>query len=385
MKRRILVFTGTRAEYGLLHKVLLHWVSMDTIESHLLVSGTHLEKEYGETISEIPDWIAKVQPVKISLSHNNLLGISQSMGEALAKYGAALHELQPDVVVVLGDRYEAFCMVSAASALRRPVAHLFGGETTEGAVDEIYRHAMTKMSHMHFTSCEEYRNRVIQMGENPEKVWNVGALGVENANTLSLMLEDEIRKDLGIPAAVPYLVVTLHPATLEDEEPDEAVRALLAALQNYPDLYVVFTGSNADAGGSVINQVLRQVSESNPQFSFFMSLGVRRYLSAVRYSEGVVGNSSSGVVEVPSLAVPVLDIGTRQQGRNRSHAVLHCDPNIASITESIKNLLLPATKGKASIYPNPYDKPGTAQQISEIIASYPLHGILKKTFYDIQF
>ncbi|MDM8214595.1 UDP-N-acetylglucosamine 2-epimerase [Desulfovibrio piger] len=383
MKRRILFFTGTRAEYGLLKSVIRRVAERHDACPELLVSGSHLSASFGSTIQEIEkDAPAPLHNVDICLNDDSPKGVCNSMGLALSRYGAALEDLHPDLLVVLGDRYEAFCAVAAAAVQRIPVAHLHGGETTQGAVDEYFRHAMTKMSHLHFASCEFYRQRIIRMGEAPERVWNVGALGVENIRTIPVLPEQDVRAFLGLPAGVPYIVGTYHPVTLHAHAPEDQLSRIFKSLESFPDLHVVFTGANADAGGSHINTLLSQWADSSARAHFFLSLGVERYLNAVRYAAGVIGNSSSGILEIPSLGIPVLDIGSRQQGRERSRAVIHCEPEEAELLQALRLLLSSETRERARQEPNPYDQPNTADIIAEKIASYDLQGILIKRFYD---
>ncbi|ABM29606.1 UDP-N-acetylglucosamine 2-epimerase [Nitratidesulfovibrio vulgaris] len=383
MKRRILVFTGSRAEYGLFRNVIRILSENDQVELHLLASGTHLSQEYGFTIKEIEnDNFAQVHAVSIDLEKNDSVGVCHSMSKGLSGYAEAIQRLAPDILVLLGDRYETFCAAASASILRIPIAHLFGGEATEGAVDDVLRHAITKMSHLHFTACDIYRRRVIQMGENPKHVWCVGSLGVENVHLLPVHSEYDVRTYLNIPQAIPYLVATYHPVTLEREQAIDEVKLLLKVLTAHQNIITVFTGANADAGGQDINILLQDYASSHPNFRFFMSLGVERYINAVRYSIGVVGNSSSGISEVPSLGVPVLDIGNRQKGRVRANSVLHADLNTKKITAALHTMLQPATRSLARDTTNPLDKPHTAQRIADTVATYPLKGLLAKTFFE---
>lgn len=383
MKRRILVFTGSRAEYGLLRNVIYNLSCDNKVELHILASGTHLSEKYGSTIKEIKnDNFAPVVEIDIKLEKNEPVGICHSMGRALSSYADVMSRISPDLLVLLGDRYETFCAAAAASMLRIPIAHLFGGEATEGAIDDVLRHAMTKMSHLHFTACERYRNRVIQMGENPDRVWCVGSLGVENVRLLPVLSEDTVRSFLNIPQKIPYIVATYHPVTLEKVQAVQEVKLLLEVLSAKKDLITVFTGANADAGGQEVNDLLQSYSISNKNIRFFMSLGVERYINAVRYSKGVFGNSSSAIGEVPSLGVPSLDIGNRQKGRERASSVLHADFDASEIAAALETLLLPETQCMAQNTKNPLDKPNTARNISDIIKSYPLDGLLSKTFLD---
>lgn len=380
--RRIVVFTGTRAEYGLLRGLLVQLAGRQA-DTHLLVSGSHLEPRYGHTVDEISgDGLAPVHLVDIALVDDTPQGVCRSMGKAVEGYGRVLGELRPDVLVILGDRYEAFCAGAAATVHRVPLAHIHGGELTRGAMDEVFRHGLTKMSHLHFASCEAYRRRIINMGEHPERVWNTGALGVENARNVPLLTEGEIRAVLDIPAGRPYLVATWHPETLDPQSGENRLAAILDALAAFPDLTTVFTGANADMGGSRINDLLRSRAATDNTLRFVTSLGLVRYLSAARYAAGVLGNSSSGVVEVPSLGVPVLDIGSRQLGRERSRAVLHCEPETHSVRQALERLLSEDCRRDARTMPNPYHKPGTAAAIADVLITHRLDGILLKEFLD---
>lgn len=384
--RKIVVFTGTRAEYGLLRPMLSHLSQCHDVSLTILVSGTHVSEQFANTIDEIKkDNFAPVHIEDIAVGHNNTpLGVCASMSMALDRYSRALDALCPDVLVVLGDRYEGFCAVTAATILGIPVAHLFGGCVTRGAIDEALRHSMTKMSHLHFATCEVNRHRLLQLGEDPGKVWTVGSFGVENVHKLPVMEEKNVRQQLGLPADVPYLVITYHPVTQEKKSSLEVVRTLLAALRRQ-DSYYVFTGANADSGGSEINSFLKEEAERDEKMRFFLSLGVLLYINAARYSIGVVGNSSSGVGEIPSLGIPVLDIGDRQGGRVRSTAVLHCADDIGAIESSLHLMQSDKVILCAKNTPNPLDIAGSTDKVCEVIRTYPLRDILKKEFFDVSF
>ena len=382
--RKIVVFTGTRAEYGLLRSLISSLSKSCDVDLTLLVSGTHLSSRFGKTINEIEkDNFAPLHVEDIGLGDGTPLGICVTMSAALERYAQALHMLRPDLLVVLGDRYEGFCAVTAATMLGIPIAHLFGGCTTQGAIDEALRHSMTKMSHLHFATCEVNRRRLIQLGEDPHRVWTVGSFGVENVHKMPIMKEQDVRQSLHLPADVPYFVVTYHPVTLEKEPPLEAVKRLLAALRSQ-DAYYVFTGANADSGGSQINDFLQKESERDEKMRFFVSLGVLLYINSARYSAGVIGNSSSGVGEIPSLGIPVLDIGDRQKGRVCSSAVLHCPGDMESMRSCIQQMRTAPIIERAQKTPNPLDIPNTTDTIANILRAYPLQGILKKEFFDIE-
>lgn len=390
--RRIAVFTGTRAEYGLIRSVILHLQNSPEVDVHLIVSGSHLATSRGMTMQEIEaDGVCISKKIDMEIDknflhyHSDASAILASMGKGLEKFGMCFDTLKPDVLLVLGDRYECVCAVLAATVHCIPVAHISGGDTILGVMDEAFRHSITKMSHLHFASCEAYRKRVIQLGEQPERVWNVGALGVENALTLALMEESAVRAYLQLPPNVPYFLCTFHPVTLEQGQELVHWREVQSALDAFTDHAVVVTGANADPGGGAINQSLAAWAASQPErVRFFDSLGVVRYLSAAKYAACVVGNSSSGVMEIPSLGTPVVDIGIRQKGRIRSQAVLHCETTHAAIVVALGQALTPAHRERAHVTLNPYQGENTARRIAHILCEYPLQGILMKPFYDIQ-
>lgn len=382
--RKIAVFTGTRAEYGLLSGVIARLRSNPDCLPQLIVSGTHLSPEHGYTINQIThDGLAPAAGIPLDLKDNSPAGICRAMGKALGEYAEQLHRLSPDLIVLLGDRYETFAMACAAHMLRLPIAHLHGGELTLGAVDDAFRHSITKMSHLHFASCEIHRERVIQLGEDPERVFNVGSLGVENCRALELASEREIRSELQLEAKIPYLVCTMHPVTLDKASPQEQVQPLLQALNQFPDQAVIFTGANADPGGDSINAILQEYVKKRQNARFFMSLGQKLYFSAVRYAACVLGNSSSGIIEVPSLGRAVVDIGNRQKGRVRAKTVLHAEQTEAAITKALAAALSPAYRQDSLHADNPYDKKGTARQIVEHVLSAPLENILNKNFFTL--
>ncbi|KAG0163933.1 hypothetical protein DFQ30_010761, partial [Apophysomyces sp. BC1015] len=292
--------------------------------------------------------------------------------------------LAPDVLVILGDRYEAIAAAVAATVCKVPIAHIHGGELTLGAMDDAFRHSITKMSHLHFTSTQAYRQRVIQLGEQPARVHNVGALGVENIRTLTLLDRGEVEKRLDLPPGQRYLLVTLHPATLEAQPPDAQLQALLDALDAFADYVCVFTGANADPGGAGLNRLLAQHTRSqSARFRFSMSLGVTLYLSAARSADAVIGNSSSGIIEVPSLGVPSVDIGSRQQGRVRSESVIHAAVDTPAIKAAIDQALTPTFWTRAQAAPNPYEQPGTTRRIVETLTTWDYGGALQKPFHDL--
>jgi len=381
VKKKIAFCTGTRAEYGLL-KPLMELVLHDPdLEFELYVTGMHLSLEFGHTIDEIlQDKIPVTEKVEILVSGDTPSAISKSMGLAMIGFGDVFARRKPDMLVLLGDRFEAFCAAAAATVARVPIAHLHGGELTLGAIDDAFRHSITKMSSLHFTSTEEYRHRVIQMGEEPSRVFNVGALGVENILKLPLMTLKELEKSLGVRFKTPYALVTYHPATLDDMDPENQILELLNALDSFPGLFLVFTKANADAGGRVINKLIDDyVSKNMERAVVFSNMGQIQYLSAMKFASMVIGNSSSGIIETPSFGVPTVNIGKRQEGRVKAKSVFACAVETKSIRKAITEVQATA-RNKQDQVSNPYYGKDTAKTIYKIIRDFLLAGITNKGF-----
>ena len=383
--RTIAVFTATRADYGLLRPVLLRLREAADCHLRLLVSGTHLSPLHGHTLGEIlADGFTPDATIPLVLDDDAPAALCGVMGHVVTGVGQAISRQQPDLLLLLGDRYECLGAAAAAAMCTVPVAHISGGEITRGANDDAFRHAVTKLAHLHFTSCEPYRRRVIQMGEAPERVWNVGALGVENALRLPLWDEARIRAELGLAPGRPYFLCTFHPVTLEPGDEDRQLDALCSALAAFPDHAVIFTGANADAGGLGLNDRLKAFTQANPdRVRLFASLGVMRYLSAAKYAACVAGNSSSGIIEVPSLGTPVVNIGSRQRGRIASSVVLHCPAEEEAVATCLRRALSSEHRALARVTPNPYEGKDTSAAIARILMEHPLENILRKNFHDI--
>lgn len=382
---RVCVFTGTRAEYGLLRPVIRLLSNTDAFDMRLVVSGTHLACSYGNTVSEIvADGYRDFEQVEILMDNISDSSVCTSMGLGVMRYGEVLSRLRPDIVLLLGDRYEALAFACAATVCRVPIAHIHGGELTLGAMDDIFRHAITKMSHLHFAATERYRQRIIQMGEHEERVFNVGALGVENTLFSGVSSRFDVAARLGIGDRQPYFLVTYHPVTLDSEPPAERLEKLLALLDQFREHVTVITGANADQGGAELNRLLEKRASEHPgRLKFFLSLGASLYHSAARYADVVIGNSSSGIIEVPSLGVPVVNIGDRQLGRDHSEGVLCCDEEPENIGKAIKTAFTEKFREIARTAPNPYYLPGTAGRILECLQAYCGRKYLKKGFYDL--
>jgi GDP/UDP-N,N'-diacetylbacillosamine 2-epimerase (hydrolysing) len=387
LKRKICVYTSSRAEYGLLRGVLSEIETAPTLQLQILTTGMHLSPEFGMTIHEIrADGFEPDETIEILLSSDTPTSICKSMGLAMIGYGEALQRLKPDMVLLLGDRFETFCMAAVAQVCRIPLAHIHGGEATEGAIDEAFRHSITKMSHLHFASCEGYRQRIIQLGEAPDRVFNVGALGVENIRSMQLMDRSELAESIGFSLEKPYFLLTFHPVTLEKFTAEGQFQGLLDALDAFPEFNVIFTKTNADTDGRIINRLIDEYAGKHPERSRAMTtLGIRRYLSAMKYCAAVIGNSSSGIVEAPSFKVPTVNIGDRQRGRLQAASILNCSTNASAIHQAIGHALSPAFQKALSGITSPYDRPGTCSTIVGLLKNTDLSGIIKKTFYNVRF
>lgn len=386
--KKICIVTATRAEYGLLKPVIERIYESETTELKLLVTGMHLSPEFGLTYKEIEeDGYPIDQKIEMLLSSDTPIGITKSMGVALMGFADYFSVNRPDIAVILGDRYEMLMVATAAMIARIPIAHLYGGEKTEGAIDEAIRHSITKMSQLHFTATEEYRRRVIQLGEQPDRVFNVGSLGVENARKVSLISKEELEHQIGFRFSKPTIIVTYHPVTLETLTAREQFADILSVIDSHKEISVIFTKANADTDGRIINQMIDEyVRENSDRSVGYTSLGQKRYLSALQYVDAVLGNSSSGLVEVPSFHIPTINIGDRQRGRECSKSVIHCGNRVQEIEMALQMALSEEFRESLAIMQNPYEKEGTSDKIVEIIGNVLDNGIeMKKTFYDIDF
>lgn len=388
MKRKICVITGSRAEYGLLKPLIEEICGDPDLKLQLLVTGMHLSPEFGLTYRDIvKDGFDIDAKIDIKLDSDTSVGISKSMGLAIIGFARAYERLKPDLIVVLGDRFEIFSAASAALVSRKPIAHLYGGEVTTGSFDDSFRHSVTKMSNLHFTSTGEYRRRVIQLGENPARVFNVGAIGLDSIKKLNFLSKQELEIELGFKFNKRNLLVTFHPVTLEDESVSRSqFKNLLDVLDELKDTNIVFTKANADPGGRLINLSIDSYIRKNKDRAIaFTSLGQMRYLSAMQYVDAMVGNSSSGIIEAPSFKIGTINIGNRQQGRIRTGSIIDCKPTREVIKSAIKRLYSKEFKRKLKTVKNPYGEGKAAKKIKRILKYYDLRNIIKKGFYDVNF
>jgi len=384
-RRKICVVTGSRAEYGLLYWLMKEIQDDSALELQVIVTGMHLSPEFGLTWKQVEqDGFIIHRKVEMLLSSDTPVGISKSIGLGVIGFADALECLQPDVLVVLGDRFEIFAACQATMTHRIPIAHIHGGEITEGAVDDAIRHAITKMSHLHFTATESYRQRVIQLGEQPQRVFNAGAPGLDNIFRLQLLDKPQLEQAIGFKLGKRNLLVTFHPVTLENATAASQFGNLLKALDCFDDSHIIFTLPNADADGRVIIGMIEQYRQRFPErIASFVSLGSLRYLSALKYMDAVVGNSSSGLIEAPAFKIGTINIGDRQKGRLCADSVIHCEPEVDAIVQAFNRLFSEKFQESLKTVENPYGNSGASAEIKELLKSQSLDGLLKKSFYDL--
>lgn len=387
MNRKICVVSGSRAEFGLL-RWLMHDINNDNnLSLKFVVTGMHLQPEFGSTFEEIEESGFIIdESVDMLLSSNSSSAVTKSIGLGIIGFSDIFERFKPDLLVILGDRFEIFSAASAAMIAGLPIAHLHGGETTQGAYDEAIRHSITKMSHLHFVATEEYRQRVIQLGEQPDRVFNFGGLGVDAIKRIKLLDKKDLELALNLRFLDKSLLVTFHPVTLEDEEYSfSQMEELLLALNDLKDTTIIFTMPNADTGGKKIANLVHKFVELNSNCSLYKSLGQLKYLSSLKQVDGVIGNSSSGLLEAPSFKVGTINIGDRQKGRIMSNSVINCHPTKDAISKAINKLYDPSFKESLTEVINPYGDGGASEKIVEVLRNHSLMGIKKKIFHNVPF
>lgn len=384
MKRRIAIITGSRAEYGLLRWLIDEIHHAPHFELQLIVTGMHLSPEFGLTSREIEkDGYSITHQVEMLVSSDTAVGVTKSMGLGMIGFADAFALLKPNLVVVLGDRFEIFAAASAAMVARLPIAHLHGGESTEGAYDEAFRHAITKMAHLHFVAAEPYRQRVIQLGEAPDYVYTVGGLGLDNIQKLSLLSREDLAAALNLSWGPKNLLVTFHPCTLELKSSEEQIQTLLAALETLEYTHFIFTMPNADDGNFVIRQRIEAFARKHSNAYVYTSLGQLLFLSCLQFVDGVVGNSSSGLIEVPSFKKGTINIGHRQTGRIKAKSVIDCDPTAQSILNAVEILYSSAFQQDLETLVNPYGNGSASENIMRVLRQIDFKSLGKKSFYDM--
>jgi GDP/UDP-N,N'-diacetylbacillosamine 2-epimerase (hydrolysing) len=385
MKRKICVVTGSRAEYGLLRWIMQGIKDEPSLSLQVIATGMHLSPEFGLTYREIEnDGFRIDRKVESLLSSDTAAGITKSIGVGMIGFADALNELQPDMLVMLGDRFELLAAATAALVARIPIAHVHGGETTAGAFDEAIRHSITKMSHLHFVAAEEYRQRVIQLGENPEKVFIVGGVGIDNIQRLQLLDRNALEEELSFKFSSKNLLVTFHPVTLEHATAPRQMEELLKALAELPDTQIIFTSPNADTDGRALTPMIQNFVAQHDNSVMFKSLGQLRYLSCLQYVDAVVGNSSSGLLEAPTFKKGTINIGGRQVGRLRAASIIDCEPTREAISAALDRLYSAEFQQSLVKVKNPYGEGGASRKIVQELARVSLEGLVKKTFFDLK-
>lgn len=381
---KVCVVTGSRAEYGLLYWLIQELKTSADFQLQVVATGMHLSPMFGLTYRQInADGITIDAKVEMLLANDSPIAVSKSIGLGVIGFAEALDRLRPNVMVILGDRYEILAAAQAAMVARVPIAHLHGGEVTEGAIDEGIRHALTKLSHLHFVAAEDYRKRVIQMGEAPERVFNVGAPGLEHVSRLPLLDRTTLEDALDFSLGTTSFLVTYHPVTLGQTPPEDDMKALLKALDQFPKAHIIFTKQNADTEGHVIGEMIDHYVAQHPRVKAFDSLGQLRYLSAIQHVDVVIGNSSSGVIEVPAFHKATVNIGPRQDGRLKASSILDCATNTKAITQAIAQALSPEFQAQLPSVQLLYGAGSVSQKILNVLRHCEWESLLQKSFHDI--
>ncbi|MGA1823493.1 MAG: UDP-N-acetylglucosamine 2-epimerase [bacterium] len=385
--KNVCVFTGTRAEYGLLNPLMNELKNDKAFAMDVMVTGSHLSPEFGLTYKTIEeDGFAIREKIEILLSSDTPVGLSKSMGLGMIGFSEAYERLKPDCIIILGDRYESLMAATAALVARIPIIHLYGGEVTFGVIDEAIRHSITKMSHIHFTSTEEYRKRVIQLGESPDRVFNVGAIGLDNIRKLKLFDKKKLEEELHYTFKERNFLVTYHPVTLEKNTAQAQFQEVLDVLDEREHTGLIFTKSNADTEGRIINQMIDEFVDAHSDKAVgFVSMGQLKYLSTLQFVDAVVGNSSSGIVEAPSFRIGTINIGDRQKGRMRAESIIDCEPIKKDMRCAFEKLYSNTFQAKLQNVTNPHGDGNTAVKIMDILKKYDLAKSIKKSFHDLEF
>ena len=384
MTRKIAILTSGRADYGLLYWLIKGINDDPSLEMQLVVTGMHVSPEFGLTENEIvKDGFSIAKRIEILLSSDTRVGTAKSMGVGMIGFADAFEDLAPDLLVLLGDRFEVLAAAAAAAVQKIPIIHLHGGEITQGAMDDAFRHAITKLSHIHCCAANEYRDRIIQLGEAPERVETVGGLGIDNIRRLKLLPLREVEERLGFKFSKQNLLITFHPETLLDHSPEDQVEELLVALQDYQDLGLIFTMPNADVGSRQIMKAIEAFVEGNSNARLYSAVGQQLYLSTMALVDAVVGNSSSGILEVPSFQKGTVNIGNRQTGRLFAESIVNCEIDHSAISQAIARALSPAFKKQIENAVNPYDTGGASDKIISILKKVEITNLTVKHFFDI--
>lgn len=383
--RTIAVVTGSRADFGLLSGLIKYLHARPDLTLQLVVTGAHLSQRFGHTVDEVRGSGVPISAeIDLDLAGDRPADAARACGRGIERLAETFARLRPDLIVVLGDRFEILAAGLAGLFLRIPVAHIHGGELTEAAIDDTMRHMLTKIAGLHFVAAAEYRRRVIQMGERPEHVFDVGALALDNIRTVSLPDRAELHREFGVPADKPYFLVTYHPVTRREGDDGAVVEAMLAALHRVSGTCTVFTGVNVDPGHESVHAPIAQYVAAHPGRALLCaSLGHAGYLGAMRHALAVVGNSSSGVIEAPAMGVPTVNIGMRQKGRLRAASVIDCGETEGEILAALTRAADPAFREQAAAQPLPYDGRAVAEKITDLLRAADLRAVSDKKFYDL--
>ncbi len=385
--KKICIITGTRAEYGLL-KPLMHKIQdSPNFELQIIVTGMHLMPQFGNTYLQIEaDGFSINEKVDLRQINDSKIAVSNAVGEGIKGVTTSLSKLKPDLFIVLGDRFEAFAAATAAFILNIPIAHISGGDVTEGAIDDGFRHAISKFSLLHFVSTETYRKRVVQLGEAPERVFNVGSTGVDNALNLNLLQKNELSTQIDFDLSKPYFLVTFHPVTLDSIPSEIQFENLLLAFDKFLDFNLIITYPNSDADGQKIIKLIDKYALNNKtRVKVIANLGTLKYLSAIKYSSAVIGNSSSGIIEVPSFKVPTVNIGIRQKGRIKANSVIDCENTASEIINAIEKAVSPQFQKFCKTIENIYGDGHATEKIMSILNNFDFEKTLQKKFFDLNF
>lgn len=383
MKTVISVVTGSRADFGLLEEVLSRINDSPNLELELIVTGSHLSDAFGRTGNQITAWgYTNVTEIAINIEIESETELTIAIGELVQKIASHYSKKRPALTLVLGDRYEILGVAVACATLGIPLAHIHGGEITTGSRDDMYRHAITKLASLHFVATPEFQKRVIRMGEDPEKVFVVGGLGVDSISRLKTLTRTEIGSNLGVLIESSYALVTYHPDSVNPEKSLDQLRMVIKSTESFPGLQFLITGANADIYGTEINQFVREISGKNRNLFFFDSVGQQNYLSLLSGAKFVLGNSSSGLLEAPSFKVPTVNVGKRQDGRPRAKSIIDVNPNSEEISEAIRMALSPEFRNSIRDNDNPYGSPGASQKIVDLLSQIELSSLFPKEFQD---
>ena len=385
MTRKILVVTGSRAEFGLLQFLMKEIEKEKSLELQIIATGSHLSREHGFTVNEIKEkGFSPNLEIDLNLHNDTSDSISNSIGIGIKEFTKAYQILSPDIIVVLGDRYEILSAAISALISKLPLAHIHGGEVTEGAFDEAIRHSVTKMSHLHFVANDIYKKRVIQLGELPQNVYTVGGLGVDTLKKTTVLIKEDLEKSLGCAFLDKNLLITIHPVTLNEIDSNKELKELLRALDEFKGKRLIFTLPNADPGNQSIRELIGEFVMRHPNARSYESLGSQKYLSCLAYVDGVVGNSSSGIIEAPSFKIATVNIGDRQKGRLMANSIINCSFKKNEIKRSIEKIYSSKFQSQLKNTINPYGEGGATEKIVKILKTVELKGLIKKPFYDLE-